>query len=197
MEHFGNIVTATAPNLKSGWRFDSHTVENYPYGFRLKTSMTFSLEFNAKKGFRSISQSVNPKTGKLNKPKKSTYNYLKVLKLSDDGKVTCYNTDFYNNEAKTKGWQFIADNFDLFTADQIKYLAVLNSQLLKADLISKVQYYNSDLEKLKPLYQSAFETLREIHATGKNLWVNISIDWQAVEALKDKDYQPFKITNHS
>lgn len=176
---------------------DAHTVENYPYGFRLKTSMTFSLEFNPKKGFRSVSQSVNPKTGKLNKPKKSTYNYLKVLNLSDDGKVTCHSADFYDTDGKTKGWQFIADNFDLFTAEQIKYFAVLNSQLLKADLISQIQYCNSDLEKLKPLYRLAFETLSEIHATGMNLWADISIDWQEVEALKDKDYNPFKITNHS
>jgi len=35
-------------------------VENYPYGFKLRTTLTDSMEFNAKKGYRHVTQTVNP-----------------------------------------------------------------------------------------------------------------------------------------
>ncbi len=59
------------------------TVNDYPYG-RLKCEMSFSVECNTGKGFRSVMQSVNPKTGRVNKPKKSTY-YQYVLMYKEEG----------------------------------------------------------------------------------------------------------------
>ena len=53
--------------------------ENYPYGFREKTTKTDYLEFDFKKGFRHCSMTINPKTGRENNPKKSTYYDLMVL----------------------------------------------------------------------------------------------------------------------
>lgn len=50
------------------------TVENYPYG-RLQCKATFSLEFKEAKGYRTVRQTINPKTGRINNPKKSTYRY--------------------------------------------------------------------------------------------------------------------------
>jgi len=53
-------------------------VENYPYGFVLKTKKRYSIEQN-KKGCRVIEQTLNPKTNQWNKPKKSTYSPIKKL----------------------------------------------------------------------------------------------------------------------
>ena len=44
-------------------------VLNYPYGFKLKTTLTDYLEFDAKKGYRHCTQTICPKTGRINKPK--------------------------------------------------------------------------------------------------------------------------------
>lgn len=44
-------------------------VQNYPYGFKLRTTLYDYIEFDAKKGFRHVTQTINPKNGVLNKPK--------------------------------------------------------------------------------------------------------------------------------
>ena len=46
-------------------------VDDYPYG-SLRTKIRFWLEKSPSKGFRFVSQTLNPKTGKWNAPKPST-----------------------------------------------------------------------------------------------------------------------------
>jgi len=61
----------------------AYVVEDYPYGFRLRTSIRYWLETN-KNGTRFVSQTVNPKTGAWNKPKASTYVQLGVMVRDED-----------------------------------------------------------------------------------------------------------------
>ena len=56
----------------------AYVVEDYPYGFRLRTRIRYWLETNMN-GTRFVSQTVNPKTGAWNKPKASTYNPFGVM----------------------------------------------------------------------------------------------------------------------
>ena len=51
----------------------AYVVEDYPYGFKLRTQARFWLESSPSKGFRFISQTRDPKRGVWNKPKASTY----------------------------------------------------------------------------------------------------------------------------
>ncbi len=53
-------------------------VEDYPYGFRLRTQIRYWIE-TTKHGQRFVSQTMNPKTGEWNKPKSGTYDEIKVL----------------------------------------------------------------------------------------------------------------------
>jgi len=53
-------------------------VENYPYGYK-RTKIRYWIESVKKKGDRFCSQTLNPKTNKWNKPKKSIYNAVMVL----------------------------------------------------------------------------------------------------------------------
>lgn len=50
-------------------------VENYPYGFRLRTQIRYYVE-TTKRGQRFVSQTLNPKTKLWNKPKKSVYSQI-------------------------------------------------------------------------------------------------------------------------
>ena len=50
----------------------AYCVDDYPYG-SLRTKMYFWLETKAKKGVRLVTQSLNPKTGRMNKPHAGTY----------------------------------------------------------------------------------------------------------------------------
>tara|TARA_R100001443_G_scaffold107278_1_gene117047 strand:- start:244 stop:786 length:543 start_codon:yes stop_codon:yes gene_type:complete len=53
-------------------------VNNYPWGFRLKTKVKYWIESN-NKGDRLIKQTLNPKTNEWCKPKKSTYSEVMVM----------------------------------------------------------------------------------------------------------------------
>lgn len=48
-------------------------VDDYPYGRRVRTQIRYWLETVPRKGDRFVSQTLNPKTGRWNKPKRSTY----------------------------------------------------------------------------------------------------------------------------
>lgn len=52
-------------------------VGNYPYG-RLRTTIRYWIE-TTKNGDRFVAQTINPKNGRLNAPKKSTYSEAMVL----------------------------------------------------------------------------------------------------------------------
>jgi hypothetical protein len=51
----------------------AYNVDDYPYSFKLRCKIRYWLEMQPKKGFRFVSQTENPKTGRWNKPKASTY----------------------------------------------------------------------------------------------------------------------------
>lgn len=52
----------------------AYVVDDYPYGFRLRCKVRYWLEYDARRGFRLVSQTTNPKRGNVwNKPKASTY----------------------------------------------------------------------------------------------------------------------------
>lgn len=65
----------------------AYVVDDYPYGFRERTTIRYWIE-TTKRGQRFVSQTVNPKTGKWNKPKKSTYQDVMVLVLDDNEHVS-------------------------------------------------------------------------------------------------------------
>jgi hypothetical protein len=51
----------------------AYLVADYPYGFRERTQIRYWLEAKPKRGWRFVSQTLNPKTDRWNKPKESTY----------------------------------------------------------------------------------------------------------------------------
>ena len=66
----------------------AYVVDDYPYGFRLRTKIRYWLESVPKKGTRFVSQTLNPKTDRWNAPKKSTFNLLGgVMFLDSKGHV--------------------------------------------------------------------------------------------------------------
>ncbi len=65
----------------------AHVVGDYPYGFRARTQIRYWIEHN-QRGDRFVSQTLNPRTGRWNSPKPSTYMDLGVMYLDDQGHVT-------------------------------------------------------------------------------------------------------------
>ncbi len=61
----------------------AYVVNDYPYG-RLRCTIKFWLEMSPKKGFRFVSQTINPKNGRVNAPKPSTYARLGACMYLDE-----------------------------------------------------------------------------------------------------------------
>lgn len=81
----------------------AYRVENYPYG-RLRTSMFYWLETTPKKGDRFCSRTINPKNGRLNAPKKSTYLNIGAMYLDEKNHVKWEGVGIYTQKEKLNEW---------------------------------------------------------------------------------------------
>lgn len=86
-----DTVESTVPAIRPLYGHSSmetaYVVESYPYG-SLRTQIRFWFEFSAKRGWRFMAQTLNPKTGAWNKPKASTYaNFGANMYLDEKGHV--------------------------------------------------------------------------------------------------------------
>ena len=78
-------------------------VDDYPYGFRLRTKIRYWVETKKGKGQRFVSQTLNPKTGRWNAPKPSTYSDIMVVYIDKtNGYVTHATLSFSDGEAELK-----------------------------------------------------------------------------------------------
>jgi len=170
-------------------------VNNYPYG-HLRTTAFFSLEHKPGKGFRTVFQTINPKTGRLNAEKKSTYAPIMAMYEAENGHIQYSGFSFYDDECKKKAISFLSENFTLFTPEQIKDIAGYCLMMLKVDIQAKHTYCNSNLESLLNLYDSAVKTCVKIFKTGENLFNEINLDFAAINALEVKDFNPFRAVEY-
>lgn len=79
----------------------AYVVDDYPYGFRERTQIRYWLEAKPKKGWRFVSQTLNPKTDRWNKPKASTYiEWAAVMYRDDKGHVHWDGIGPYSDDQK-------------------------------------------------------------------------------------------------
>lgn len=76
---------------------NSIEVDNYPWGFKLKTLRRYWIETKKKRGDRFCYATLNPKTNKWCKPKKSTYRTLKFLFEEPNGYIVSRTSINRNN----------------------------------------------------------------------------------------------------
>ena len=151
--------------------------ENYPYGFKLKTSKFDWIEFAGNKGFRHCSQTLNPKTGILNKVKKGVFKDLICLEIDKIGHVSPVIHTTYSASSMNKMNIFISDNFNKFSPEQIKYFIRLGMQRVKAHIRFKMS------NGLEP--STIFETTspyldtykRMVENTDLNLFSQIKVNF--------------------
>jgi hypothetical protein len=169
-------------------------VQDYPYGFKLRTTLYDSIEFNPSKGYRHVTETINPKTGRNNKPKKSTYYEFLFRYYDDKNHIQTVHPRLYSDEDTNKTMEFLAKNFEILTPQEISYAYIKIISWTKCNLKSKVLYAGAVLEKLLVVYDPIMLKLVEGLKSGNNTLTGLSIDVQAVEALEDPNYNPFQVT---
>jgi hypothetical protein len=85
----------------------AYQVEGYPYGFRLRCTIRYWLEYTPKHGVRMWSQTSNPKRPGLiwNKPKASTYcRFAGAMYLDGNNHMQWSGMHEYMDGAQTAAW---------------------------------------------------------------------------------------------
>ena len=170
-------------------------VENYPYSFTLRTTLFDFVEFNPKKGYRHVTQTINPKTGRENNPKRGVYYPLLVRFRNEEGHIKTKAFDFNGDEELNRGCEFLAANFDLFTPEEVRYLYEYIYPMALVDMKATAIYGGSNLEELKPLYREFLALCKQGMETGANLFGSMRLDSAAIEATKPEGYNPFRQVN--
>jgi hypothetical protein len=82
----------------------AYKVDNYPYGYTLRTSIFYWIETTPKRGDRFCSCTINPKNGRMNAPKKSTYYAIAFMYLNEKNHVTW--AQIHNSDMGEKAVKF-------------------------------------------------------------------------------------------
>lgn len=112
-------------------------VSNYPYG-RLRTQMTFAVDFNPKKGFRHTRQTINPKNGRVNALKMDTYMNFAFLMLNPENNHVVESG--FNIHSAKKATEFInwlgenAEKVEL-TEEQNTYICSMLADTYRLEMI--------------------------------------------------------------
>lgn len=82
----------------------AYNVEDYPYGFRLRTTIRYWVETKKGHGQRMVSQTLNPKTKRWNKPKASTYAPVVMMALDEQDHVVNQGLSEYAGSDELELW---------------------------------------------------------------------------------------------
>jgi hypothetical protein len=167
-------------------------VSNYPYGFTLKTTLFDTIDFNPKKGYRHTTQTINPKNGRLNAPKSSTYSPLMVRYYDENNHIKCYYFDFNGCESINKACKFISGNIELFENNEIQYFYTLLIGMSIVDMKAMVIYCGAKFDDLKPLYTPFIDLCKKGLSDGVNYFNELILDVETIESKKDVNYNPFR-----
>lgn len=133
----------------------AYVVTDYPYG-RLHAEMRFWVETKEKNGQRLMMQSVNPKTGRVNKPHASTYSELMCLFVNNDN-GHCENARLSLYESKADCDLFETTFGQVMTEWQKKHLAAMRVFLISR---SPTSYYEMN-DKQRAAWEQQHHALRE------------------------------------
>lgn len=74
----------------------AYEVKDYPYGFRLRTSIFYWIETKEGKGDRWCSYTIDPRNGRKNKPKCGTYSPFLYMYVNEENHVTIGGINSYH-----------------------------------------------------------------------------------------------------
>jgi len=148
----------------------SYLVEDYPWGFRLRTKIRYWIESKDGFGQRFCSQTINPKTGIWCKPKKSTYADIAILFLDDKNhihveKLAGYNRDLESLEKFKKKHLDFLDDFQrnqlqaLFATEKV--MQKVSFTITRSEPVSLFSRNPEDIEKRKAIILQQDKKLKE------------------------------------
>lgn len=104
-----------------------YKVEDYPWGFKLRTSIHYWIESKPKHGDRFCSYTIDPRTGRKCAPKCGTYYPFMYMFLDENGHVKQGVIDSYHRDIFKARFEFILNKIG------IEYIAEVQQQNLRTN----------------------------------------------------------------
>lgn len=142
-------------------------VEDYPWGFRLRTTIRYWVETKIAKngGQRFCSQTINPKTGKWCAVKYSTYSPVIIMFLDNNGHVKGTALDHNSpHEIIFKFKETHLDNLSEYQKETLKEIIAYNEVMKHVKFEVKLSGYgmvsllSNDPEQVQKRKQMLFES---------------------------------------
>jgi len=154
----------TATNVLAGYTSIErpYEVKNYPYGFKLRTSQFYWIESKAGKGDRLGTYTIDPRNGRKNKPKYSTYITFMWMYLDENGHVQTSAIDSYDREYFAARFEYILKFVGEYYITDVQKANIRTNHMLHV-------YHNAPYEivkysdEMKPVFkQWLTDTLKHI-----------------------------------
>lgn len=147
-----NTATTYAPGtILKGYttKETAFEVNDYPYGFRLRTKIYYWIETKKGLGDRFCSYTINPKNGRPNAPKYTTYSTFMYMYINDDGHVTYGTIDSYDKEVFQARFYFILGKIGIeyLNEEQQKNIRINHYQHVKAAMPYNAVKYSADTKQ--------------------------------------------------
>lgn len=124
----------------------AYVVNDYPWGFKLKCKMHFWLESHPKKGYRFVSQSIDPRNGRLCAPKKSTYaKFGANLYLDENGHCQWASVNEYSDYNHV--YEFVKNFPDTDCKTDLTVWCVMKYAFEKKCLLNNAQPYTGTMSE--------------------------------------------------
>lgn len=166
----------------------AYVVNDYPWGFRLRTQIRYWIESKDAKngGQRFVSQTMNPKTGKWCAPKKTTYCDIIIMFLDENNHIKydyliSYSKKEHLDEFKETHLEKLTD----FQKEKLKMLLAIENIMqhvtveIKPSPIGSVSLFSKDpaeIEKRKQLIKE--QELRKIEQYKNEKQICDAINYQ-------------------
>jgi hypothetical protein len=155
-------------------------VESYPYGY-LRTQCRFWVESVKNRGDRFVKQTLNPKTGEWNKPKKSTYSPIMICFKDETGKVTYNGLGSYTS----------MESYDKF----VKFIGDLQLNELQKEMLKYAYAYNKAHENVTYECKPVEYRNKETGEIVTSVILGTGIEYEKVDTTEEDERQE-KIKNH-
>lgn len=176
-------TTATTYEILESSITNPVTVEDYPWGFKLRTQQRYWIEYKPKMGFRFMTQTLDPRSNKWCKAKGSTY-YAAAFMYRDaeTGYIKWWASSLNGDDEINTFINLLKVNTTNFTEEQ--------SQTIMAQILMSCRItarYLKDTEAYKTA--SAFLDMVALFKDKKNVseLTNVNFDIAAIKAI-EKNY---------
>lgn len=141
----------------------AYLVQDYPWGFTLRTQQRHWVETKETHGQRFVTQTMNPKTNKWCAPKYSTYSKVIVMFLDENSHVKYTAIGNYDKEETVKSWiEKHGINLTQFQRNQLNRLIATEKVMKKVTFtIQPVNYVGKTIDEIEKEEQERKENNRK------------------------------------